>query len=97
MSDSLKATVMVMVLELTISANGVDDVPDEELEPLVELEPPRLPALVAPAPPPVLDEPVELVELPPVLEALALEVEPAETASPTERPAIEAIVPLVGA
>jgi hypothetical protein len=88
---------MVIVLELTISANGVDDVPDEELVPVVELElePPRLPAVVAPpAPPPVLDE---LVELPPVLDEPALEVEPAETVSPTDRPAIETIVPLVGA
>ncbi|HWE11073.1 MAG TPA: hypothetical protein VG325_17125 [Solirubrobacteraceae bacterium] len=86
---------MVSVLELTISANGADDVPDDELVPVLELEPPRLPAVAAPPVlPPVLEE---LVELPLVLEELALDVEPAETVSPTERPAIEAIVPLVGA
>jgi hypothetical protein len=90
-SDSLKATVIVIVLELTISANGVDDVPAEELVPVVEPEPPRLPADVEPVPAAdVLDELVVPAEP-------ALEVVPAETASPLERPAIETTVPLVGA
>ena len=57
-SDSLKATVIVIVLVLAISANGELVLPDVEEEDEVELlEPPTLPAVV-PAPPPV-DEPVE--------------------------------------
>jgi hypothetical protein len=93
-SDSLKATVIVMVLVLTISANG-------ELEP-VEVEedevpePPRPPAL-APAALPVEgldDDPVLDVE---DAEAEALEVAPADTESPGERLASDTIVPLIGA
>ena len=43
MSDSLKATVIVIELVLTISANGVAEAEEEEDE---ELEPPRVPAVV---------------------------------------------------
>jgi hypothetical protein len=90
MSDSLKATVIVIVLVLTISANG-----ELELAEVVEeLEPPRPPAVV-PAVPAVdeLDEDVLLdVE---AVEALA--VDPAETESPGERLASDTIVPVIGA
>lgn len=90
-SDSLRATVIVIVLELTIWTNGVAVAPAEaEPVPLVELEPPRPPAAVVP-PPPVL--PVELLEAEPD----AADVEPADTESPAVSPAIEAIVPLTGA
>jgi hypothetical protein len=96
MSDSLKATVIVIVWELTISANGVlVDVEDEVPELPVELELPRPPALVAVDG--VLDEPVDDDPVAVLLEAAALEVDPAETASPLVRPARETIVPLVGA
>ena len=49
-SDSLNATVIVILLVFTISANELD--PPEEEEPVepVEPEPPRLPAVV-PVPP----------------------------------------------
>jgi hypothetical protein len=71
MSDSLKATVIVIVFVLTISANEEF----EELEELEELELPRLPAVVlAPALEEELDD--ELL-----LELLD-EVEPADTESP---------------
>jgi hypothetical protein len=71
MSDSLKATVIVIVPVFTISANA------EPLdEPLDELEPPRLPALVPPAPP---DEELDEEELE-LLEPE--EVDPADTESP---------------
>jgi hypothetical protein len=49
-SDSLKATVIVSVPELTISTKPLEDeLLDEPLEPLEPLEPPRLPALLEPA------------------------------------------------
>jgi hypothetical protein len=80
---------MVIVLELTISTKGV---PEEELVPVVDPELPRPPAVVAPAVPAVLDVLEELLLAPETLE-----VEPAETESPLERPAVEMIVPLVGA
>jgi hypothetical protein len=84
MSDSLNATVIVSVLVLTISANGVfDPLPDED--------PPRLPAEVL-APADALEEDDDDDE-----EFEALELEPADTASPAVRPASEAIVPPVGA
>jgi hypothetical protein len=93
MSDSLSATVIVIELVLTISANG-------ELELLLpvvdddELEPPRLPAVVPLAPPvAVLDED----PLPDALDVDALDVEPADTKSPWERLASVTIVPLIGA
>jgi hypothetical protein len=99
MSDSLNATVIVIVWELTISANGVlvapDDVEDEVPEAPVELELPKPPALVAVDG--VLDEPVDDDPEPVALEAAVLEVDPAVTASPLVRPASETIVPLVGA
>jgi hypothetical protein len=97
MSDSLKATVIVIVWELTISANGVlvdPDVVDEVPEPVVELELPRPPALVADG---VLAELVDDDPEAVALEAAALDVDPAETASPLVKPARETIVPLVGA
>jgi hypothetical protein len=92
MSDSLKATVIVIVWELTISANGVLD--DEDVDVPEPLDVPRPPAAVLDAVPvePVEDEP-EAVPL----DAATLEVVPAETASPLVRPASETIVPLVGA
>jgi hypothetical protein len=88
-SDSLSATVMVIVLELTISTKGV---PEEELVPVVEPELPRPPAVVAAAVLEVLDVLEELLLAPETLD-----VEPAETESPLERPAVEMIVPLIGA
>jgi hypothetical protein len=87
MSDSLKATVIVIVPVLTISANAE---PAPLADP-VELEP-RLPAVVEPAPPePVaeVDEPVELLALE--------EADPPETESPGWALESETIVPLVGA
>jgi hypothetical protein len=98
-SDSLKATVIVILPVLTISANGELELPEvEDVLPEAELpeldaepvpEPPRLPAVV---PEEVLEEEPDDEELPEVLE-----VDPAETASPAERLASETIVPLVGA
>jgi hypothetical protein len=96
-SDSLKATVIVNVLELTISANGelvlVDDDPDE-----VELLEPRLPAEVPEGAP--VDEPDDAevpVEPVDVADPEAFPVLPADTLSPGERLATDAIVPLIGA
>jgi hypothetical protein len=92
MSDSLKATVIVIVPVLTISANGEL----EPLEPGDELELPRLPAVAdppaappAPAPDEVLDDELLLEE--------AEVVEPALTWSPGTRVASDTIVPLTGA
>jgi hypothetical protein len=87
MSDSLKATVMVSVPVLTISANGeLDELLDDELDP-------RLPAVAEPpAKPPPPDD-----ELDDELVLDALELDPADTESPGSMLASEAIVPLVGA
>jgi hypothetical protein len=93
MSDSLKATVIVIVPVLTISANDeLDEPPDEDED---ELDPPRLPAVDVPpaTPPPPPDED----ELDDELLLAALEVDPADTESPGSRLASDAIVPLVGA
>ena len=97
-SDSLKATVIVILLVLTISANELelpeveDELPEAEL-PEVEdeevPEPPRPPAVVPEEP--VAEEPDDEE---PVDE---LEVDPAETASPGERLASDTIVPLIEA
>jgi hypothetical protein len=90
MSDSLKATVIVRCLELTISAKSevvVELEPDEPDEP-DELEAPRLPAVVLE---PVDDEPEE--ELPDD----PLELEPDETASPGDRLSSDTTVPVAGA
>ena len=86
MSDSLSATVMDIVLLLTISAKG-DDV---ELEVADEPELPRLPAVVPAADD--VDEPVPELE-----DADASPVVPADTLSPGERGSRDAIVPLIGA
>jgi hypothetical protein len=83
MSDSLNATVIIIVLVFTISANA-------ELDELDELELPRLPAVV---PVPALEE-EPAGEL--VLE-LADDVEPPETESPGWRLDSDTIVPLIGA
>ncbi len=88
-SDSLSATVIVIVSVLTISANAELLLP--ELEDEEELEPPRLPAVVAPVPllpelePPLEEPAAALLELPP------------DTWSPGWRLESETIVPLVGA
>jgi hypothetical protein len=96
MSDSLKATVIVSVLVLTISANAVLELEDpvEPAEPL-ELDPPRLPAVEVPPPDPDEADPEEPE---PELE-LELDDEPlpAEIWSPTDTLASEAIVPDAGA
>ncbi|MGZ6622111.1 MAG: hypothetical protein ACXVHD_21015 [Solirubrobacteraceae bacterium] len=88
MSDSLNATVIVILLVFTISANEVD--PPDELEEPEEPEPPRLPAVV-PVPPLAeeLDEDV-------LLELLD-DVEPPVTESPGWRLASDTILPLIGA
>jgi hypothetical protein len=94
-SDSLRETVIVIELVLTISANGDVELPDVEEDEV--LDPPRLPAVV-PAAPPV--PPVEEVDDDPVLDVVdaeALEVDPADTESPGERLASDTTVPLMGA
>jgi hypothetical protein len=89
-SDSLKETVIVIVLVLTSCTSGellvADEVDPDEAEP-------RLPDVVAPAPvdAPVLPE-LEAVEPPVVAPVLC-----ALTLSPGDRLATEAIVPLIGA
>ena len=91
MSDSLKATVIVIELLLTISANGAAEAEEEEDE---EVEPPRLPAVVP------LELPVAELDEDPLLDVEdpeALEVDPADTALPGERPESDTIVPLIGA
>jgi hypothetical protein len=92
MSDSLKATVIVILLVLTISANG--EVEPVEVEEDEELELPRLPAVVAVG---LLVEEVVDDPVPEVVDVDALEVEPADTESPGERFASDTIVPLIGA
>jgi hypothetical protein len=92
MSDSLKATVIVIVLVLTISAN--DEVEPAEVAEDEELEPPRLPAVVAAGP---LVEELDDDPLPDVVDFEALEVDPADTESPGVRFASDTIVPLIGA
>jgi hypothetical protein len=89
MSDSLNATVIIIVLVFTISANAELDELDE-LDEFDELELPRLPAVV---PVPALEE-EPAGEL--VLE-LADDVEPPETESPGWRLDSDTIVPLIGA
>jgi hypothetical protein len=98
-SDSPKATVIVIVRVLTISANGeLVLAPDDEEDDVELLEPPTLPAVVPVEPPveePVEDEvPVDALEVPDVE---ALPVEPADTVSPGDRLASDTIVPLIGA
>ena len=96
MSDSEKATVIVIVLASTISTNGVleEPLPDEDEDAVEEPPEPRPPAAVAP--PAAAPEPLELDPL--LEEELAAEpVDPAETVSPGASPAIETIVPLAGA
>jgi hypothetical protein len=92
MSDSLKATVIVIVLVLTISANG--EVEPAEFEADVELEPPRLPAVVPLGP---FVEELDDDPLLGVVDVEALAVDPADTESPRERLASDTIVPLIGA
>ena len=89
MSDSLKATFIAIELVLTISAKAELELPEDEED--EELEPPRLPAAVAPA-----EEPDE-VPLPDVVDGDAAEVEPADTALPADRLESDTIVPLIGA
>jgi hypothetical protein len=95
MSDSPSATVIVIELVLTISANGELELP--EVEDDDELEPPRLPAAVPPVPPAEeeVDEP--LVDVVDAVDVEALDVDPADTESPAERDASDTIVPLIGA
>jgi hypothetical protein len=93
MSDSLKETVIVIVLVLTICTNGELLVDDEDVlvepEEPVELEP-MLPAVLVEAPVDEPDvDPVDAPDVPPV--------DPAETLSPADRLASDATVPLIGA
>jgi hypothetical protein len=94
MSDSLNATVIVIVPVFTISANDEPDELEEfdEFDELDELELPRLPAV---APVPLLVEELDdelLLELEPLDD-----VDPAETESPGWRLDSDTIVPLIGA
>jgi hypothetical protein len=99
MSDSLKATVIVIVPVLTISANAElelpeveeDELPEAELPELEEDEVPEAPRLPAVVP----EEPLEAPDAEEPVEGL--DVDPEETASPGERLASETIVPAVGA
>ncbi len=89
MSDSLKATVMVSELVLTISANGLVEL-DDSVEPVEPLDPPRLPAAdvaLAPEPEPEPELALELDDEPP----------PAVIGSPGETSATEAMVPAADA
>ena len=94
-SDSLKATVIVSLPLLTISANDELVVPGDEEDEVEALEPPTLPAEV-PEEPPAEDPDEDDVPLK-VAAVDALPVDPADTVSPGERLASDAIVPLVGA
>jgi hypothetical protein len=86
MSDSLNATVIDIVVLLTISANGVAVEVEEDAD---EPELPSPPAVV-----PV----VEADEVPlDVAEVEAAPVEPDDTLSPAVRLASDTIVPLFGA
>jgi hypothetical protein len=91
MSDSLKATVIVIVLASTISANGLLELllPDPVA---VELDPVPVPPLPVPLPDPPLPDPP-----PEPLEADGVPVEPAEIVSPGVLPTSETIVPPAGA
>jgi hypothetical protein len=89
MSDSLNATVIVIVLVFTISANAELD----EFDEFDELELPRLPAVeLVPLPVDELDDELLLLEL-----ELLDDVDPAETESPGWRLDSDTIVPLIGA
>jgi hypothetical protein len=88
MSDSLNATVIVILPVLTISANELEP-PDEVDEP-VDPEPPRLPAVV-PVPPLAEELDDEL------LFALLDDVDPPLTESPGWRLASDTTVPVIGA
>ncbi|HSO99729.1 MAG TPA: hypothetical protein VLP43_12315 [Solirubrobacteraceae bacterium] len=88
MSDSLKATVICRALVSMISAKA-EELLELELE--LELDPPRLPADVAPPAPLLLDDdPLPDAELAP-------ELVPAETLCPGCSFDSETIVPLAGA
>jgi hypothetical protein len=91
MSDSLRARVIVIVLVLTIWANGEVELAEVDEE---ELEPPRLPAVVLAG---LLVEELDADPPPEVVDVEALVVEPTETESPGARPASDTIVPLIGA
>jgi hypothetical protein len=91
MSDSLKATVIVSELVLTISANGLLELEDP-LDALESLDPPRLPAADVPL---VALEPDPDPEL--ELDELDDEPPPAEIGSPGDTSATEAMVPAAGA
>ena len=91
-SDSLKATVILIVPVLTICANAELE-PEEDEEDVEVLAPPRPPVLAAEEPP--LEDPEE--EAPLLADVVAFVLEPAETPSPGVRLASEAIVPLIGA
>jgi hypothetical protein len=92
MSDSLRATVIVIVLVLTISAKGEVELPEVD-----EDEEPELPRLPAAVPVGLLVEELDEVPLLDVVDVEALEVDPADTLSPGERLATDTIVPLIGA
>jgi hypothetical protein len=92
MSDSLNATVIVIVLVLTISANGELEPVDVEADD--ELEPPSPPAVV-PVPPGA--EELDDDPLPELVAVEAFDVDPADTESPVVRLARETMVPLIGA
>jgi hypothetical protein len=89
MSDSLNATVIVIALVFTISANVELDELDE-FEEFDELELPRPPAVV---PVVLLEEEVDDELLPELVD----DVDPAEIESPRRRLESDTIVPLIGA
>jgi hypothetical protein len=84
---------MVILLALTISAND-ELAPDDEEDEVDVLAPPRLPV---PVPEELPAEDPDEDEVPLVADVAELLVEPADTVSPGERLASEAIVPLTGA
>ena len=95
-SDSLKATVIVIVLVLTISANGELALPDDAEDDVEVPEPPTLPVVPEELPAEDPDE-VEVPLDPLDVVVAASPVDPADTVSPGERPASDTIVPLTGA
>jgi len=91
MSDSLSATVIDIVLLLTISANGVAAELEEDAD---EPELPSPPAVVPVVVPVVEADEVPLLD---VEDAEAVPVEPDDTLLPAVRLASDTIVPLIGA